>query len=86
MTSCLAGWSEGFFSITRTADELSVVCPEELVPEGVKVERGWRTLRVAGLPEPRKESQAAPWGRSMPRRIGRHTSRAWLVTRMTAGP
>src|SRR5262249_4512688 len=45
------GWAvgAGFFSITRTADELSVVCPEELVPEGVKVERGWRALRVAGV-------------------------------------
>jgi hypothetical protein len=37
-----------FFSITRTADELSVVCPQEAVPEGVKCERGWRCLRVAG--------------------------------------
>jgi hypothetical protein len=45
------GWAvgAGFFSITRTADELSVVCPEELVPEGVKVERGWQALRVAGV-------------------------------------
>jgi hypothetical protein len=37
-----------FFSITRTGDELSVVCPQEVVPEGVKCERGWRCLRVAG--------------------------------------
>lgn len=37
-----------YFSITRTADELSVVCPQEVVPEGVKCERGWRCLRVAG--------------------------------------
>jgi hypothetical protein len=37
-----------FFSITRTAEELSVVCPQEAVPEGVKGERGWRCLRVAG--------------------------------------
>jgi hypothetical protein len=37
-----------FFSITRTADELSVVCPQEAVPEGEKGERGWRCLRVAG--------------------------------------
>jgi hypothetical protein len=37
-----------FFSITRTADELSVVCPQEAVPEGVRCERGWRYLRVAG--------------------------------------
>jgi hypothetical protein len=37
-----------FFSITRTADELSVVCRQDAVPEGIICERGWRTLRVAG--------------------------------------
>ena len=36
------------FSVTRTADELSVVCRQEVVPEGVVCERGWRCLRVAG--------------------------------------
>lgn len=38
-----------FFSITHTTDELSIVCPEEAVPEGVRCERGWRCLRVAGV-------------------------------------
>jgi hypothetical protein len=37
-----------FFSITRTRDEVSVVCAEADVPEGTKSERGWRCLRVAG--------------------------------------
>jgi hypothetical protein len=37
-----------FLSITRTAGELSIVCPEEAVPQGVQCERGWRCLRVAG--------------------------------------
>lgn len=37
-----------FSSITRTADELSVVCPQNLVPDGVRCERSWRCLRVAG--------------------------------------
>jgi hypothetical protein len=37
-----------FFSITHTADELSVVCRQDAVPEGVTCERGWRCLRVAG--------------------------------------
>ena len=37
-----------FFSITRTADELSIVCHQDAVPEGVIGERGWRCLRVAG--------------------------------------
>jgi hypothetical protein len=38
-----------FFSITRTPDELSVVCAESAVPEGIRCERGWRCLRVAGV-------------------------------------
>jgi hypothetical protein len=37
-----------YFSITRTNDELSVVCQESSVPEGVRSEGGWRALRVAG--------------------------------------
>jgi RimJ/RimL family protein N-acetyltransferase len=35
-------------SVTRTADELSVVCRQEVVPDGVVCERDWRCLRVAG--------------------------------------
>lgn len=36
------------FSVTRTADELSVVCRQEVVPDGVVCDKGWRCLRVAG--------------------------------------
>jgi hypothetical protein len=36
------------FSITRTAEELSVVCRQDAVPDGINCERGWRCLRVAG--------------------------------------
>jgi hypothetical protein len=35
-----------FYSITRTVEELSVVCLESQVPEGVRCEREWRCLRV----------------------------------------
>ena len=38
----------GFVSITRTRDELSIVCNERNVPSGVKVDRGWRVLKVEG--------------------------------------
>jgi GNAT superfamily N-acetyltransferase len=38
-----------FCSITRTADELSILCRQNAVPEGVRCERGWRCLRVAGV-------------------------------------
>jgi hypothetical protein len=42
-------WTAGeFVSVTRTAEELSVVCPEGVVPEGVRCERGWRAWRIAG--------------------------------------
>lgn len=42
-------WATGeVVSITRTADELSVVCSEGAVPTGVRIEVGFRCLRVAG--------------------------------------
>jgi len=37
-----------FSSITRTADELSVVCPESSVPGGVQAAGGWRCLKLEG--------------------------------------
>jgi len=37
-----------FFSITRTSAELSVVCPDAQVADGVKKEGGWRVLMVEG--------------------------------------
>jgi uncharacterized protein len=37
-----------FVSVSRTPDELSVVCPEANVPAGVRAEAGWRCLRFAG--------------------------------------
>ena len=43
-------WAESavFASVTRTRDELSVVCPESAVPEGVRAERGWALLKLQG--------------------------------------
>ncbi len=37
-----------FVSITRTDEELSIVCAEESVPAEVRAERGWRCLKVCG--------------------------------------
>jgi hypothetical protein len=44
------GWAWGgeVACVTRTADELSIVCRAGLVPEGVRSEPGWRCLRVQG--------------------------------------
>jgi hypothetical protein len=39
--------ADELFSVTRTADELSIVCRQDAVPEGINCERGWRCLRVA---------------------------------------
>jgi len=49
--AALPSWAliTGFVSITRTANELSVVCLESQVPEGIRCERGWRCLGVAGV-------------------------------------
>ena len=46
----LPSWSihGPLISITRTADELSIVCPEEQIPDGITIERGWRSLKVEG--------------------------------------
>jgi hypothetical protein len=43
-------WAEkgNFTTVTRTASELSVVCPEANVPQGVKCETGRRAFRIAG--------------------------------------
>ena len=40
--------SAAFFSVTRTADETSVVCAEEDAPAGAEIEPGWRLLKIEG--------------------------------------
>jgi hypothetical protein len=40
--------SAGFSSVTRTADELSIICPAAQVPAGVKHEAGWSLLKFQG--------------------------------------
>jgi hypothetical protein len=37
-----------FTAITRTPDELSIVCRQNHVPDDRMAERGWRCLKVAG--------------------------------------
>jgi enamine deaminase RidA (YjgF/YER057c/UK114 family) len=39
---------EGFVSITRTPDELSIVCPQDAVPPDTQVEEDWRALVIPG--------------------------------------
>lgn len=45
----LPAWvGTGFVSVTRTPDELSIVCPQEGVPAGVQAERDWACLQLQG--------------------------------------
>jgi hypothetical protein len=37
-----------FSSVTRTADELSIICPAAAVPAGVTSEAGWRLVKFHG--------------------------------------
>ncbi|OGZ18713.1 MAG: hypothetical protein A2175_00285 [Candidatus Nealsonbacteria bacterium RBG_13_42_11] len=43
-------WSKdiSFCSITRTSDELSIVCPQEKIPGGVLFEEDWRAFKLEG--------------------------------------
>jgi hypothetical protein len=41
-------WTGEPASVTRTRDELSIVCRAAAVPEGVRAEVGWRCLKVQG--------------------------------------
>jgi hypothetical protein len=50
-TQSIPDWAlngSDFVSITRTPDELSIVCPDELVPEGCQHEAGWALLKLHG--------------------------------------
>ncbi len=38
----------GFFSVTRTHDELSIVCESRNAPLGARCEDGWRCLHLHG--------------------------------------
>jgi hypothetical protein len=40
--------SEQFVSVTRTSEELSVVCPKQNIPEGIRCEPDYRCLKVEG--------------------------------------
>jgi hypothetical protein len=48
--SAIPAWATAgdVFSVTRTPEELSVVCRQEAVPAGTQAEVRWRCLRVAG--------------------------------------
>lgn len=44
-------WSteSDFLSVTRSPDELSVVCDQQLIPRAVQCSRNWRMLAIDGV-------------------------------------
>ena len=50
VTAPIPVWADGdgFVSITRTEDELSIVCADARVPSDVKAEHGWRAFKLEG--------------------------------------
>jgi len=48
--SKIPDWAKNisFCSISRTPDELSIVCPQDKIPAGVLAERNWRVFKVQG--------------------------------------
>lgn len=46
----IPSWASGasFMTVTRTPDELSVVCHQDEIPRTVECQRDWRCLRIAG--------------------------------------
>ena len=43
-------WSDGtgIFSVMRTDDGVTIVCSEDLVPEGAVCSKGWKCIRLVG--------------------------------------
>jgi len=48
--AAIPSWAtkSGFVSITRTAEELSILCLQSLVPDGVKCEKDWWCFQLLG--------------------------------------
>jgi uncharacterized protein len=38
-----------FYNISKTTDELSVVCESNYVPENIKCDKGWQILKIADV-------------------------------------
>lgn len=46
----LPGWAfqSSFYSITKTSDELSIICSQDNIPKDIRCEKDWRILRIEG--------------------------------------
>jgi len=47
-TAPVPDWALGgsFSSLTKTEKEMSIICPQELIPDGVLFEKNWRAIRL----------------------------------------
>jgi len=47
-------WAQGpgLVSLTRTPEELSLICPQDRLPPGLTAQRDWRCFKVHGPLEP----------------------------------
>jgi len=43
--------SDGFYSVTRTSDEISIVCKDESYVDSISCSKGWKGFKVAGTLE-----------------------------------
>lgn len=41
-------FQSSFYSITKTSDELSIVCSQDIIPKSIRCEKDWRILRIIG--------------------------------------
>lgn len=51
VNSNISAWAtsnQSFMSITRTTDELSIVCLQDSVPADIQVERDWKMFKIEG--------------------------------------
>lgn len=49
-TEMIPDWSKNseFFSITKTSEELSIVCSQDNIPKDIKCEKHWRVIKIEG--------------------------------------
>ncbi|AOT69002.1 ACT domain-containing protein [Geosporobacter ferrireducens] len=49
-TESIPEWAKEskFFSATKTSDEVSIVCDEDNIPNGIVAEKDWRILKIIG--------------------------------------
>jgi uncharacterized protein len=50
-TDAIPTWalSSAFYSITKTTDELSIVCDAAMVPDAIRCSKGWQLLKIASV-------------------------------------